>query len=229
MCGRFSLDRNANILEARFKAKLKVTSYAPLFNIGPTMPAACIPQDDPSGIYLFNWGLSEGMKTGVTRNIINARAETVSEKWPFKRLLQKNRCLVLSSGYIEWKLIGSSKIPFLHKFSNDAVFAMAGLFEDSEVKEDGSIQRKFTILTKPAGPQTSGIHDRMPVLLNEAEEKDWLNASLPPEANLAKFLKDPEPSLHIFSISPKINKSLENDPALLLPTPYAVFEQLSLF
>jgi putative SOS response-associated peptidase YedK len=97
------------------------------------------------------------------------------------------------------------------------------------MKEDGSIQRKFTILTKPAGPQTSGIHDRMPVLLNEAEEKDWLDSSLPPEASLTKFLSDPEPPLNIFSISPKINKSFENDPALLLPTPYAVFEQLSLF
>jgi hypothetical protein len=38
-----------------------------------------------------------------------------------------------------------------------------------------------------------------------------------------------EPELNIFSISPKINSSFENEATLLQPVSYSVAEQLSLF
>jgi putative SOS response-associated peptidase YedK len=229
MCGRFSLDRNSDKLEARFKAKLRISTYTPLFNIAPSMPAACIPMDDPSGIYLFSWGLNEKAKDGVSRTLINARAETVCEKWPFRNLVKKKRCLVLASGYIEWKAFGKQKIPFLHQINGEPAFAMAGLFEEPLEETDAQVkQRHFTILTKTAGIKASAFHDRMPLILRPEEEKDWLSED-PPEKILNHLLADPEPDFKIFSISPKINRSFENDPALLQPQGYQVAEQLSLF
>jgi putative SOS response-associated peptidase YedK len=223
MCGRFSLDRSADILEARFKAKLRISGYQPLCNIAPGMPAACIPMDDPEGVSIYPWGLAEQSKDGKARNLINARCETFHQKWPFKAISNKGRCLIPASGYIEWKLIGSKKIPFLIQLKSGELFAMAGLFEES------NRQRRFTILTRPAGTVSGDIHDRMPVILKPDMENEWLNSSHKPEDFSQEFLHMAEPDLHYFSLSPKLNASFENNPELLKPAPYSVPEQLKLF
>lgn len=223
MCGRFSLDRTADVLEARFKAKLRISNYTPLYNIGPGMPAACIPMDDAEGIYMYHWGLAPQSKEGVARNLINARTETVCSKWPFAKLVKTGRCIVPASGYIEWKAIGKGKIPFLHKVHGQDLFPMAGIFEDH------GDNRRFTLLTMPAGPIASGIHDRMPVILENAEAEEWLDGKSDPE-NLAKnFLLKKEAAIEAFSVSQKLNRSFDNDPKLMEPCSYSIPEQLSLF
>lgn len=226
MCGRFSLDRKADTFEARFKAKLRIETYTPLFNIAPTGPAAVIPQDDTEGIQLASWGLTE--KTGAGRSMINARTETVIEKWPFRNLVKDRRCLVLASGYIEWKPFGSQKIPYFHTLSGGGLFAMAGLFEDSENIGSGQKSRRFTILTRPSGPIASQLHDRMPVILPMEKESDWLK-SRDPETLIREFLKASEPAIEMHPISSKINRSFANDPSLLKEVPEPINPQLSLF
>lgn len=224
MCGRFSLDRSAEIIEARFKARLRIqNAVLPLYNVGPGMPAACIPMDDPDGIYFFSWGLAEYSPDGKARSLVNARTETFCQKWPFKSLVKKNRCLVPASGYIEWKLIGNRKIPYLIRQKSGEPFAFAGLFEES----NGS--RRFTILTRPAGPVSGSIHDRMPVILEPGMEKDWISPDANCDAMGNKFLTQQEPGLETYSISPKINGSFDNNPEFLIPTPFSVPEQLKLF
>ena len=123
MCGRFSLDRSAEILEARFKARLRISATVfPLYNIAPDMPTACIPMDDADGISLSSWGLSEQSRDGKSRQFINARTETFTSKWPFASLAKRNRCIIPASGYIEWKLIGNQKVPYLIQIKNSQVF-----------------------------------------------------------------------------------------------------------
>lgn len=224
MCGRFSLDRSAEILEARFKAKLRIeASVLPLYNIGPGMPAACIPMDDPGGISMYNWGLAEHSPDGKSRTLINARTESFCQKWPFKSLAKRNRCLVPASGYIEWKPIGQRKIPFLIRKKPGELFAFAGLFEEF------SGIRRFTILTRPAGFISGAIHDRMPVILEPDMEEKWLAPDENPEKMGEYFLRQPEPDLETISISPSINKSFANNPDFLQPAPYSIPEQLKLF
>ena len=100
---------------------------------------------------------------------------------------------------------------------------MAGLFEES------GGHRRFTILTRPAGPLAAEIHDRMPVILKAEEEQAWLNPKSNPEEFSREFLESEDPALAFFSLSPKLNASFENNPELLKPTPYSVPEQLKLF
>ena len=223
MCGRFSLDRTAGILEARFKARIKISSLQPLYNIGPGMQTACIPMDDKAGISLYSWGLAEQSRDGKARNLINARCESFTTKWPFAGISRKGRCLVPATGYIEWKAIGNRKIPFLIKPASDEIFSMAGLFEES------GGQRRFTILTRPAGTQAAEVHDRMPVILKPEEEPAWLDVTREPEEFVERFISAREPELRIFSINPALNRSFENNPDLLRPTSYSIPEQLKLF
>lgn len=223
MCGRFSLDRKAEAVQERFKVKIspELSHSLPLFNIAPGQKAACIIGDE---LKLLEWGLAGKGVDGKSRSMINARSETLLEKWPFKTLAD-NRCLVIASGFFEWKTYGKIKIPFMHQLADHDLFAMAGLYE----KEPGSDLLRFTVLTKPAGPQSARFHDRMPLILNQEEENKWLEKPKISPSDLREWAESKEPDLHIFSVSPRLNKSFENDPALLKPEPFTVAEQLSLF
>ena len=59
--------------------------------------------------------------------MINARAETITEKPSFKAAASRRRCLVPANGYFEWEKRDGVKVPhFLH---GDGVLGMAGLYE----------------------------------------------------------------------------------------------------
>lgn len=222
MCGRFSLDKKAETLEARFKAKLNLEGLTlPLYNIAPSQSSPCLVKDE---IRPLIWGLASNMNSGKSRSLINARAETILEKWPFKSLIS-NRCLVLASGYFEWKTIGKFKIPFLHKLVGEEVFAMAGLYEIDPT--DHSM--RYTILTKPAGQIAGELHDRMPLILDRESEKKWLETEHVEARYMQDLIHVPEPPLHVFSVSSRLNKSFENKPEWVMPEKYQVPEQLSLF
>lgn len=229
MCGRFSLDRKPKELEIRFKAKLRIQSYFPLYNIAPTMKTACIPVGDPAQIELMEWGLGGKGKDGKSRSLINARIETIREKWPFRDLVTQKRCLIPASGYIEWKTVGQMKIPYLHQLAGGALFAMAGVFdlETAGIQGENSNLR-FSILTKESSGVASEIHDRMPVILKPDEEAQWLES---PEilTGLAMKNREPDQLIRSFPISHKINGSFENNPAFLEKTQYSIAEQLRLF
>lgn len=229
MCGRFSLDRKPKELEIRFKAKLRIQGYFPLYNIAPTMKTACIGANHPDQIELMEWGLGGKGKDGKSRSLINARIESIQEKWPFRDLVKQKRCLVPASGYIEWKTIGGMKIPYLHQLAGGALFAMAGVFDLETTGVQGEITNlRFSILTKESSGIASEIHDRMPVILKPDEEALWLESSdiLP---QIALKNREPDQLIRSFPISHKINGSFENNPAYLEKTQYSIAEQLRLF
>jgi putative SOS response-associated peptidase YedK len=229
MCGRFSLDRKPKELEVRFKARLNVQGNFPLFNIAPTMKTACVCSQSPSIIQVLEWGLAGKGKDGKSRSLINARSETLTEKWPFRDLVKANRCLVLASGYIEWKTFGTVKIPHLHQLAGGALFAMAGVYESNpNEKESDSISERFSILTKASSGPASTIHDRMPVILKPSEEAVWLESD-EILSEISQQEREPDQLIRVFPISPKLNTSFENDSSLMVRTPYTVAEQLKLF
>jgi putative SOS response-associated peptidase YedK len=61
--------------------------------------------------------------------LINARFETVAQKPTFSRLLANNRCVVVVSGYYEWKTTPSGKQPFYFQRKDGTPMALAGLFD----------------------------------------------------------------------------------------------------
>jgi putative SOS response-associated peptidase YedK len=62
--------------------------------------------------------------------MFNARSETVGSKGVFKRLLPRQRCVVLLNGFYEWKQeAGGKKQPYYISFGQDQVLRMAGLYD----------------------------------------------------------------------------------------------------
>ena len=111
---------------------------------------------------------------------LNAKAETAEEKPSFKKLVGSKNCIVPSSGFFEWQHQGKEKIPYFIYPAN-GIFSMAGLFDEWVHPISGEIKRTFTILTCEANELMSQIHNtkkRMPVLLNQKDENNWLNGQM---------------------------------------------------
>jgi putative SOS response-associated peptidase YedK len=117
--------------------------------------------------------------------LINARAETLTEKPSFRNAFRSRRCLVPATGFFEWKH-EKVKTPYLIGLKNDEPFCFAGLW-DKWVSGDGEIIHSFTIITTGANQLVEQIHNRMPVILQQSDENRWL--SINPDPALADLLR----------------------------------------
>ena len=80
----------------------------------------------------FTKNLDEAVKEATETDVEiddgeNSSAETLEKKASFKDLIAKNRCVVISNGFFEWKRGGDSKIPYYIHHSDGKIIAMAGL------------------------------------------------------------------------------------------------------
>jgi putative SOS response-associated peptidase YedK len=80
---------------------------------------------------LMRWGLIPGWAKdeSIGDKLINARAETVSEKTSFKKPFDSQRCLVVADGFYEWQLSGRGRTPFRFTMKDKSFFCMAGLWD----------------------------------------------------------------------------------------------------
>jgi putative SOS response-associated peptidase YedK len=92
--------------------------------------------------------------------------------------------------------------------------AFAGLWESFRWP-DGDVTRTFTIITTDANAMMAELHDRMPVVLEQADWPVWLGEA---EGDPQALLRSPqEDVLHASPISRRVNSPRNNDPDLLAP------------
>src|SRR5262245_33476022 len=79
-------------------------------------------------------------------------------------------------------------------------------------------RHSFSILTTSANECMSPIHDRMPVILHQADEDAWLDPEFNDRESLQTILK-PSPStlLDTAEVSSLVNSPKNNSPDLLRP------------
>jgi putative SOS response-associated peptidase YedK len=219
MCGRYSLNKTKIELEERFQAEL-LSDFKPRYNIAPTQLVPVITSQSNKGFSFFYWGITPlfGQNKPVTQKLINARAESVTEKISFKNSFQKRRCLIPADGFYEWKKLGKkTKIPYRFTLREDELFAFAGIWEEYETV-NGEIQHTFLILTTSPNESVAEIHDRMPVILNRDMEKKWLDTYTSESDLLAMLSPYPSNQMLSYTVSPLVN-SVENDvPSIIRKT-----------
>ena len=219
MCGRFTLTVDPSQLEDMFPWAIIAPDLAPRYNISPSQPIAVIPNSSDHRMELFRWGLipSWAKDPAIGNRMINARAETITEKPSFKTALRKRRCLILADGFFEWKTSpdGKSKIPYYIRFTSGQVFAFAGLW-DSWSSPDGPIIKSCTIITTLPNTLVSAIHNRMPVILPQEYQRQWVE---PGEINTAvvKELLAPCPAdqMEAYPVSRSVNDPKNDIPSLV--------------
>ena len=231
MCGRYSISKSRDELQVRFSVTIKGGDGLQRYNVAPTQLSAVITAAQPSEVQQFRWGLvpynSASLSAGA--RFINARAETIREKYPFARLLGTNRCIIPADGFYEWKRTGKMKIPHRFTLADSSLFSFAGLWDAWVDKSTGEIIRSFTIVTVAPNELVGRVHDRMPAILTPQKEKLWLDAAVPAAEGLAVLEPFPANEMRSITVSSLVNSPLNDVPGVAEAAEYNIVEQGSLF
>jgi putative SOS response-associated peptidase YedK len=218
MCGRYSITTPTEQLIARFDTEMSVEALPPRYNAAPTQSLPVILNQEPRRIELLQWGLIPHWANdpSIGSRMINARAETLTDKPSYREPFQKRRCLVLADGFYEWQKTGSGKTPMRIALKSGEPFAFAGLWATWK-NPQGQLVRSFSIITTKPNALVAPIHDRMPVMLQPEDEALWLDNSAGP--NDWKELLRPYPAelLTSHAVSERINSPRNDDAAVVAP------------
>jgi putative SOS response-associated peptidase YedK len=219
MCGRFTLSVEAEVLALRFHAQIDRGAYTPTYNAAPSQALSVILNNDPESIVQADWGFvphwADG-REGVKAQI-NARGESVADKPFFRSAFKDKRCLVLADGFYEWRRSQTEgKVPYRIALRSKEPFAFAGLW--SQVHDPtGKLHSTFCIITTTPNELVAKIHDRMPVILRQEDEEDWLNPQLGLDEARAMLSPYPVERMVAYEVSTRVNSPKYNEEDLVRP------------
>ncbi len=213
MCGRISVALSSEgmiqILRERYEYLDETLDLQlPNYNVAPSTNLLTVINDGKKyRVGPLRWGFvpfwAKDEKMGY--NMINAKAETVSVKPAFRDSFKNKRCVILADGFYEWKKDPHSKIPYRFTIKDQPIIPFAGLWS-SYNREDGEKLYTCTIITTTPNEIMQPIHDRMPVILTEENEKLWLNPNIA-DFDLLNSLLIPYESnqMNVYEVSSIVN------------------------
>lgn len=226
MCARYTLTKSEKeLLEAY---NVKMPEFEPNYNIAPTQEGLVITADEPELAQRMHFGLVPfwATDTKLTFSTLNARSEEAQTNRTWSPLLSHHKtCLVIADGFYEWDKKSGSSVPYRFILNDREVFAFAGLWSQWKNKLTNEVYRSFTIMTTKANETVGRVHDpkfRMPVILNQNEEKLWLSKELSVPDLISLCDPYPDDLFKAFQVSAAvnatvINKAHNNRPELILP------------
>ena len=221
MCGRFTMTIDPSHLQEAFPWADIPDDLPPRYNIAPSQPVAVIPNTGDNVLSMYKWGLipSWSKDPAIGDRMINARAETLSEKPSFRNAFRRRRCLILADGFYEWKQIPGMKTkqPVYLRLNPYRPFAFAGLWEIWNAP-DGSEVRSCTIITTQPNSLIEPIHNRMPVILPPEVYSQWLAPEDRQPAQLNQLLVPyPSSEMVAFPVSRLVNSPQTDTAELIKP------------
>jgi putative SOS response-associated peptidase YedK len=231
MCGRYTISHTTKEILERFQILAEKIALEPSYNVAPSHMVPIVvaetlsnpePQEKPNRLLqMCKWGLVPFWVKDLkgTKPIINARAESLTEKSAFKKAFIKRRCIIPSDGFYEWKKDKTRKVPMRIRLAGDKLFGFAGIYEDWKAP-DGQRMRTCAIITVPANDAVKSIHDRMPAILTPDVEQIWLDPDVEDEDALHHCLRPyPYDDLEAYVVSTLVNKATSNSPELIVEAP----------
>ncbi|BBN99344.1 SOS response-associated peptidase [Sporolactobacillus terrae] len=220
MCGRFTLIAPFEYLIYRFQIKHASgeARYQPNYNVAPGQNiVAVVNSSGGNRMGFLRWGLipSWAKDEKIGWKLINARAESIAEKPSFRHAFRRRRCLIVADSFYEWThQTPREKVPFRFVMKSGSLFAMAGLWDSWQTK-DQQLIHSCTIITTEANSIMRPIHDRMPVILNHEDEARWLNASSDPKKLLDLLRPYDSGQMDCYEVSRDVNSPRNNAPYLI--------------
>jgi putative SOS response-associated peptidase YedK len=209
MCGRFTLTLDPADLQDSFPEFSFPAKGVPRFNIAPSQPILCLPNNGTNKADFLIWGLipSWAKDPSIGNRMINARAETLAEKPSFRSAYKYHRCLIFADGFFEWQVRPGlkSKVPHFIRLKSGAPFAFGGLWERWQ-SADGAEIRTAAIITTEPNELMASIHNRMPVILQPESYSRWLDpAAQPPDKLQGLLTPYPSGEMEAYPVSTLVN------------------------
>jgi putative SOS response-associated peptidase YedK len=217
MCGRFTQTQSVPKISQEFGVAQVSCDLGPSYNIAPTQKVAVIITDSVKQLVPVRWGLvpSWAKDISIGSKMINARAETITEKASYRNAFKKRRCLVVADGFYEWQNLGGTKRPVYIRLKSGKPFGFAGLYEVWNSPEGEAITT-CTIVTTEANEIMEPIHERMPVIIPKQDEDVWLDPATQDQGLLLKLLKPyPAEEMEAYPVSKRVNSPKNNTAACI--------------
>jgi putative SOS response-associated peptidase YedK len=192
VCGRYTLayEDFSFMLEYYGLTPTTEFSYSPRYNIAPGQAVPAVVHDGQhKRIGLLRWGLvpawAESQNIGF--KTINARAETLTQRPTFRKLVERKRCLLPADGFYEWKKTDGRKQPMRIVLKSRSLFSFAGLY-DTWISPAGEKLSTCTIITVKPNDLMASIHNRMPAILRREDEDAWVDRSVRNSGDITNLL-----------------------------------------
>lgn len=227
MCGRYTLTNVKNFVTLHpWIADLSdpdAPAHRPRYNIAPTQPiAAVLNRPDPRGKYplrFLYWGLvpawAKDQKIGG--RMVNLRAETLTTRPAFRRLLSRRRCLVPADGFYEWQKIGDRKRPLWIHLADLRPLALAGVWDDWG-DDAGNELTSCALITCAPNDLMKPIHNRMPAIVPPEGYLDWLDPAEKRAEEVAQWLRPyAGGDLEALPVSTRVNNARQDGAECIAP------------
>ncbi|ODQ67738.1 DUF159-domain-containing protein [Nadsonia fulvescens var. elongata DSM 6958] len=138
-------------------------------------------------------------------------------------LKNTKRCVAIADGYYEWKTIGSIKIPYFVKNTNNSLLFFAALW-DLHIFEGKEVY-SFTIITHDSKGPLQKIHHRAPTTIQPDSQnlKTWLDPSIEWNDQLQRIADqsiENECQLEFYEVSDEVGRVTNNYEKLQAPVKY---------
>ena len=142
----------------------------------PKYPAPVVVDlEGKPAILTMRWGIWPFYEKKLTRPLTNARDDGLLTKTVWKQSVAKRRCLIPATGYYEpGQGPPGARGELRFTIKGTPFFFLAGLWDTDP---DDSSTRAFTMVTTSPNDYAARFHDRMPVVLNDANALDWLGSA----------------------------------------------------
>ncbi|MGH7551643.1 MAG: SOS response-associated peptidase [Longimicrobiales bacterium] len=219
MCGRYSLAVSPEALRETFGVDDIAPDVTPRYTIAPQTPVLAIGRSVEGHLRagMLRWGLVPwwAKDPSAGQRMINARAESLTQKPAFREAFERRRCLIAADGFYEWRREGGRKVPMRIRLPDAGPFGFAGIWERWRNPEG---ERLFScaIVTVDANDALRPIHNRMPVILDAADRDAWLDPTRSTD-ELLGLLRPYAGKLEVYEVSPLVNAAVNDDPACFEP------------
>jgi putative SOS response-associated peptidase YedK len=223
MCSRFSASFDSRELKIRWRVQSDPQLFTARYNVAPGQNVPVIIRDeDKNQLKPMKWGLvpSWSSDPSIGNGMINARAETLTQKPSFKNLIGRQRCVIPANGFYEWRRDGRQKIPVWFHLKTKEPFGFAGLWDIWKDHESGEIH-SFTIITTKSNALIQRFHNRMPVIFDTLAAQQWLDPFFSSVRGLPIVLQPfPSALMSAYDVSTAINSPEYDSPQCIQPVKY---------
>lgn len=214
MCGAFSI-RISPYEYQFFSNPRDFHKWNAIYNARPSEYLPIATEENPKQLTSAYWGfVPHWMDPKKGRAVINARAESITQKPYFRAAMKSQRCIIPADGFYEWQAGPKGKTPYYFYRKDKKLFSFAGVYDLLPGKKD---ELGFAIITTTPNSLVAKVHDRMPVMLNDESVEDWLNPDT--TADQAEKLLTPYPATQMaaYAVSRAVNFARNKGPEVIEP------------
>lgn len=223
MCGRYVRTLEPDALASYLGADETATERLdPSWNVAPTDRVYAVAEQRGRRLLgAMRWGLIPHWSPDRTGPLnINARAETAAVKPAFRDSLRGKRCLIPADGFYEWEPKQDGRRPHYVTLASGEPMMFAGIWAAWRDPESDGWMRSCAIITTAANRRLSGIHTRMPVILEPESWDMWLDRELRETAALEPLLAPlRSEAVAEHPVSDLVNNVRNNLPENIAPRP----------